>query len=283
MEKKVLILGSNGMAGHVISRKLIDEGFEVTKVAGLNADYNVNFEKENEFTFLLNKMKYYDFVINCVGCLVDESKQNPDRATFLNTKLPKLIESKLRAVDTKIIHLSTDCVFSGKTNEFYTEESVPDEVEAYGATKAAGEINNNKDITFRLSYVGPEIKNNGTGLLHWFLTNNSSFINGYSDHLWSGITTLELARVICCYIKNPEVTGIINLVNNDFSCSKYDLLFMFRKYFKKNIVLKKLESGIPKNKILRTNKLPKYLSVNTFDMQLRNLGEFMNNSDYPYS
>ena len=170
---KVLILGSQGMAGHVISKYLKNQGHEVFTAAKTNEDLYINVEdKESIVKCFYNK---FDYVINCIGLLVKPSNDYPDKAILINSWFPHFIETILKNTDTKLIHLSTDCVFSGSKGN-YIETDFHDETNFYGKSKSIGEVNNNKDITFRMSIIGPELKINGTGLFNWLLTNNNSNI-----------------------------------------------------------------------------------------------------------
>jgi dTDP-4-dehydrorhamnose reductase len=175
---RILVLGSNGMAGHVITRYLKEQNYNVKTLARNNATFCVDVENDiSELDNILNK-ENFDFVINCIGLLVKDSNDNPDKAAFVNCYLPHFIESKLKDKETKLIHLSTDCVFSGQKG-YYTENDIHDEMNFYGRSKSFGEVNNNKDITFRMSIIGPEIKENGTGLFHWFVNSKENIIPGW--------------------------------------------------------------------------------------------------------
>jgi dTDP-4-dehydrorhamnose reductase len=111
-------------------------------------------------------------------------------------------------------------VFDGKKGE-YLEEDIHTEMNAYGSSKSNGEINNSKDITFRMSIIGTEIKSNGTGLLNWVLTNPNKELQGWDNAWWNGITTLQLAKSINLYINDPKISGVYHLVSNDNKIDKY--------------------------------------------------------------
>ena len=150
---------------------------------------------------------------------------------------------------TKVIHMSTDCVFSGKKGQ-YTEYDFKDGDTFYDRSKALGEINNNKDLTFRNSIIGPDLNENGIGLFNWFMKQNDH-VNGYSNAMWTGVTTLTLAKAMEKAIEE-NITGIYNLVNNT-SISKYELIKLFNKYFKNNkIVISKFEDFKSDKSLIRT-------------------------------
>src|SRR5690606_24943808 len=113
---------------------------------------------------------------------------------------------------SKLIHISTDCVFSGNRGA-YTEDDFCDANDTYGRSKALGELNNDRDLTIRTSIIGPELKTNGEGLLHWFL-NQSTPVNGFTEAYWGGVTTLELAKAIKTALMS-DLKGIVNLTNGE--------------------------------------------------------------------
>ena len=246
---KVLVIGSNGMAGHVITKYLRQQGHTVSTVAKTDASYCVDIENSLEVQSLTRILYNFDYVINCIGLLVKDSIARPDRAAYINGWFPHYLEYLLKNTRTTLIHLSTDCVFDGSKGN-YKEDAIHSEMNVYGKSKSMGEVNNDKDVTFRMSIIGPEIKSNGTGLFNWIVTTPDKEINGWNNALWNGITTLELAKCIDTYMSNPIITGVYHLVNNDNKINIFKLLTKINKIF----VLKKIvnETSGPKdvNKIL---------------------------------
>lgn len=272
---KILIFGSQGMAGHIVNRYLSLKGHDIDTVARSNAKFSLDIENFLLVTQFLKEIKNdYDYIINCIGLLVKDSQDRPDRAILINSWFPHAIEHAIAGSKTKLIHLSTDCVFDGQKGN-YIESDLHTETNFYGKSKSLGEVNNNKDITFRMSIIGTELKTNGSGLLNWILTNNSTEISGYENALWNGITTLELAKCIEYYINNPSINGVYHLVNNDININKYQLLCKINNIFEleKNII----KTNGPKdvNKILiDTRKEFKY-QIKDYDTQIRELKEFV--------
>lgn len=270
---KILILGSNGMAGHVITRYLKEQNYNVKTLARNNATFCVDVENDiSELDNILNK-ENFDFVINCIGLLVKDSNDNPDKAAFVNCYLPHFIESKLKDKETKLIHLSTDCVFSGQKG-YYTENDIHDEMNFYGRSKSFGEVNNNKDITFRMSIIGPEIKENGTGLFHWFVNSKENIIPGWDNAFWSGVTTLELAKCINMYIQTPKITGIYHITNKE-GITKYDLLVKINKIFDLNKTIQRTQGPKTINKILIDTRKELDFNILDYDSMLVNLKNFI--------
>lgn len=220
---KILVLGSQGMAGHMIFKYFSDKKYDVTPAARPR----IRVEDTDSINNVV--LNDYDFVINCIGLLVQDSNTNPDKAILINSWFPHYLESILKNTKTKLIHLSTDCVFDGKRGNYF-ESDTHTETNYYGRSKSLGEVDNDKDITFRMSIIGPELKN-GTGLLNWILTNKDTVLPGWDNAWWNGITTLQLAKSIEKYIQNPSITGIYHLVSNKHCINKYELLKLITEVY----------------------------------------------------
>lgn len=232
MEKmKVLILGSTGMLGHMMFNYLSkNSDFELYDLVFRNKlreeSIICDITDQEAVRNTLIEIKP-DYVINCIGVLIQGSNTNPSNAIYINSFFPHFLTSIMREINSRLIHISTDCVFSGKKGS-YVETDYRDADDVYGRSKALGEIQNNTDVTIRTSIVGPEIKLKGEGLLHWFL-NQSGEINGYEKAKWGGVTTLELSKAVLEVIKQ-NITGLIHLTNNE-KISKYEMLCLFKETF----------------------------------------------------
>lgn len=234
MAKKILILGSSGMAGHVITLYFQEQGYDVTAYTTKAFKHCSKNIIGNAFdTNILKDILLtgnYDAVINCIGILNQFAEDNLAKAVYLNGYLPHLIADTLKDSATRLIHMSTDCVFAGN-NGPYKEDSFPDGHKFYDRTKALGEVIDNKNLTFRNSIIGPDLNCNGIGLFNWFMKQKGT-IKGYTQAIWTGVTTLTLAKAMDQALKE-NLTGLFNLVNNT-SISKYDLLQLFNKHFRGN-------------------------------------------------
>lgn len=271
---KVLIFGANGMAGHLISTYLKKSGINVSTVARSNADYCLDIENVNITRKFLEEISTdYDYIINCIGLLVNDSISRPDRAILINSWFPHAIEDAIKNSNTRLIHLSTDCVFDGVKGN-YVETDFHSETNSYGKSKSCGEVNNSKDITFRTSIIGPELKSNGTGLLNWIFTNPDNNLNGWENAWWNGITTLQLAKCIETYMKNPIISGIYNVVNNDVKINKYDLLCKVNKIYNLGKTVNKTNGPKTVNKILVDTKKLIDFKIPNYDVQLTELKYF---------
>ena len=255
--KKILIIGSKGMAGHMIKNYLESRNkYEVYSTFRKKENEILN-EKEfdldafntEKLREILNTVKP-DFVINCIGILNQFAEENPDIAIYVNGYFPHLLDRLSKEYGYKLIHITTDCVFSGKKGN-YTENDFRDADSYYGRSKAIGEVNNNRTLTFRTSIIGPDINEKGIGLFNWF-TKQSEEINGYSNVFWSGVTTLELAKAIEASFEQ-NISGIYHLTNNE-KISKYDLLKLFAKYTGKEIKINKYENYHSDKTLIDTRK-----------------------------
>ena len=225
---KVLVLGATGMAGHVVYFYLQSTG----KYKMTNAVFRSKLTDDSivldvtDFRAVENmlRMEKPDVVVNCVGVLVKGSREHPDNAILLNAYFPHFLERVTGDTHIRLIHISTDCVFSGLKGN-YTEEDFRDADDIYGRSKALGEVVNDKDLTIRTSIIGPELKRNGEGLFHWFMSQRGQ-INGFTKAIWGGVTTLELAKAIDYAITRNQ-TGLSQL-SNGTGISKYDLLGLFK-------------------------------------------------------
>jgi dTDP-4-dehydrorhamnose reductase len=282
MHKRVIVLGANGMAGHVIATCLKEDGCEVISVARSKSFINPTVLMDvTDFASLakfLNKSKA-DVIVNCVGLLNKTAEDNPDQAILINSFLPHFLESQTKNTKTKIIHISTDCVFSGEEGG-YTENALKNGSGFYAQTKALGELDNSKDLTFRTSIIGPEININGIGLFHWFASQNGT-IKGYTEVYWTGITTIELANAIKAAI-SENLSGVYHLVN-DSIISKFRLISIFNHVFDKNLNIEPFE-GYISDKSLINSRTDFAFRVKSYEEMITELKSWIqiNRDIYPH-
>lgn len=273
--KKILILGAAGMAGHVIAEYLAQKPeYEIVRCARSALTLDTIVLDITEFSKLEHVLrdKKLDVVVNCVGMLVQASQDRVDQAILVNSYLPHFLSRLGRKYGFKLIHISTDCVFSGDRGG-YSEDDFRDGDTAYARTKALGEVINSVDLTLRTSIIGPELKQDGTGLLHWFLMQKGA-IKGYTKVYWSGVTTLELAKVVDFCI-NHRVAGLVNLTMSR-KISKFDLLVECQKVWKHRLVQILTDDVHASDKSLfsRRTDLPSQLPL-TYPAILTELRDFM--------
>lgn len=222
--KRITVIGAGGMAGHVVSAYLAGTGkFQLQNITHrlkLAPDWiQADAERRDEIAALVSGFSP-DAVINCVGLLVKESELSPGKAAYVNGYFPHFLEGLGLQKNFKLIHLSTDCVFSGEKGA-YAENDPRDGKGFYAQSKAMGEVINSRDLTIRTSIIGPELKKDATGLFHWFL-NAKGGVKGFEKVYWNGVTTLQLAKSIEKLL-SLNTSGLCHLVSPE-SITKYELL-----------------------------------------------------------
>ena len=272
---KILVLGCNGMAGHLISLFFKEQGYEVVGFArqqSQNLDSTI-IGDASDIALIKNVVEEdnYDAVINCIGLLNQFAENNKAMAVLLNGYLPHYLVEITKTMKTKVIHMSTDCVFAGNDGPYY-EDSLPNGATFYDRSKAIGEINNDKDLTFRNSIVGPDIKESGIGLFNWFMKQNGE-VGGYTGAIWTGVTTFTLAKAMEQALKE-NLTGLYNLVNNE-SINKYDLLGLFNKYFRGGEIIINPNDKLQLDKSLRSKRDDFGFVVPSYEQQIKEMREWV--------
>lgn len=249
VKNKILLFGATGMAGHMVYYYLRSlNKYEIVNVVyrtKLTDDSIVVDVSDREAVRKIVDDVRPDFILNCIGVLIKGAKEHPENAILINAWFPHLLKKLSDKVGAKLIHISTDCVFSGKKGN-YTESDFRDADDIYGRSKALGEIINDKDLTIRTSIIGPELKANGEGLFHWFMRQKGQ-VNGFKTAVWGGVTTLELAKAIDKALEQ-KLTGLVQL-SNGLGITKYDLLHLFREiWYRKDIEILPFDgNGIDKS------------------------------------
>lgn len=278
---RFFVLGSNGMAGHTISLYLKEQGNEVLGFDREKSQY-VDSISGNAFDleFLRKVIKngHFDSIINCIGILNQFAEQNKASAAFLNAYFPHFLAETTQGTDTQVIHMSTDCVFSGKKGA-YTEDDFQDGETFYDRSKALGELNDDKNITLRNSIVGPDINPNGIGLLNWFMSQKGE-INGYTKTMWTGQTTLQLAKTMLQAAKE-KANGLYNMVP-DRSISKYELCNLFNHYLRDDSISIRPVEGVNVNKSLKRTRYQFSYLIPDYELMIKEMAEWIINHKYMY-
>jgi dTDP-4-dehydrorhamnose reductase len=282
-KKNFLVFGSEGMAGNTIATYLIEQGHSVVGFSRTSSTKKHSIKGDVVNKDLVEKVikdGNFDTIINCIGILNQFAERNHEMAVYLNSYFPHLLVSLTKDTNIQVIQMSTDCVFSGKKGG-YSEMDFPDGETFYDRTKALGEINDNKNLTLRNSIVGPDIKENGIGLFNWFMKQEGT-IRGYTNAKWSGVTTLELAKIMeKAAIKKS--TGLINMVHKE-SISKYNLLKIFNKYFCNNsLIIEPFEGFVADKSLVRTNFNLEY-EVPDYETMVSEMADWIyaHKSNYPH-
>ena len=280
---RFLVLGATGMAGHVIALYLKERGHEVVGTFRCKSKTTQYLDFYGIDTIELDvtdgarlssiiSTSGSDVIVNCIGLLNTECDKRPDLAIYLNTYLPHRVARIASSSRTRVIQISTDCVFAGNTGP-YTELSIPDGRSQYDRTKALGELNDDSNLTLRQSIVGPDPDQNGIGLLNWFMK-QTGVVKGWTGAIWTGLTTLELAKAIeACALSGS--TGLINMVPDGDGISKYSLLCLFNECLRSHPLEIVEEKGIQLDKtLIRTNVDSSFIPA-SYPEQIDNLSNWI--------
>ena len=270
MKLNVLILGGSGLVGSSLIRHLnsydnLDISFtyhmnlpkEFTRIKNLKFDC-LNFDKNKT----IKSFSKFDFIVNCI---IDNNNfnnlnDNVERLKFfkINSIFPKFLSLLTEASKTKIIHLSSDAVFSGTKETPYTESDHPDPICIYGVSKLLGEQDSDNLINIRSSFIGnsPYKKN---GLIEWLDSfKKDETIYGFNDYIWSGITTLQLSQFLYNIFNEKlfydlrKFGSVVNLYNSS-PLSKFELLLSISNIFKKKLNILEKNNERPINRSLETD------------------------------
>jgi len=238
---RILILGGEGMLGHkvfqVLSRRF--EAFAAFRsLNGLWTHYPmyVNVDRSHtiggvdvmDFNSVVRAFAQVkpDVAVNCIGIVkqVKEAK-DPIVSISLNSLFPHRLAELCAATGTRMLHMSTDCVFSGRKGN-YTEDDIPDAEDLYGRTKLLGEVNREGCLTMRTSIFGRDFAKQ-SALLEWFLSNRGGRVRGYVNAIYTGFPTQVLARIMAdLIVEYPGLSGLYHISSDPIN--KYDLLVRIR-------------------------------------------------------
>lgn len=238
---RVLILGVSGMLGSAMYRVL--SGNTALSVYGTARSENVrksfsvalsdriifgvDVESPDSLIKVFGEVQP-DVVINCVGLVKQLSDSNdPLQAVPINTLLPHRLAALCKATSSRLIHISTDCVFSGAKGD-YVETDFPDAYDIYGRSKLMGEVDYPNAITLRTSIIGRELFGHRS-LVGWFLAQQGA-VQGFTRAVFSGLPTVELARVVNDYVlPRTDLHGLYHVSTKPIN--KFDLLVLIAKAY----------------------------------------------------
>lgn len=177
-----------------------------------------------------------DAVVNCVGIVKQlAAAKDPIPSIEINSLLPHRLAAECRTAGARLVHISTDCVFSGKRG-MYTEEDAPDAEDLYGRSKLLGEVTGERAITLRTSIIGRELHAT-SGLVEWFLSRRGATADGYTRAIFSGLTTAELARVIANVLEHhPGLSGLWHVSAEPIA--KLELLQLLNDAYRANVTIR---------------------------------------------
>jgi dTDP-4-dehydrorhamnose reductase len=243
MNEKVLVLGGAGMLGHKIVQTL-GQRFDVWATFReaappelLAADRAVRGVDATEFDTVDRALREVrpGVVVNCIGVVKQRAEaHDPVLSITINSLLPHRLARICGELGARVIHISTDCVFTGRKGS-YLESDTPDAEDLYGRTKLLGEVEGEGALTLRTSIIGRELRST-TGLVEWFLSNRGGAVDGYTEAIFSGLTTLALSRLIADVIeRHQDLSGLYHVAADPIS--KYDLLVLLDQAFHTNAMI----------------------------------------------
>jgi dTDP-4-dehydrorhamnose reductase len=248
---KIAVVGANGMLGREVADYLSKNDNLVIHAFTRHVTDNVKNKYYFQYDHLFDRFDYYDYIINCAGVLRVPNKNL--KLAFEAFKINTLLPFRISAlnISNKIINIATDGVFSGRDGG-YVETSKHDNFDVYGKTKSFGEVKSDRVYNLRCSIIGVE-QGSANSLLSWFLNQrDGSSVNGYVNHLWNGITTLQFSKICANIIlNNIQVDNLQHIVPKD-KVSKYELLSLFNSIYKKNIKIIPIEDTLPVDRTLET-------------------------------
>ena len=262
---RILILGADGMIGHKIAQSL--EDFELilasrksisSKSIGILKGKMVLHNLITDSLDLLLDSTTPDIIINCAGITTRRGvEDNIVNTGLLNSELPHKLDSWANLNSKKLIHFSTDCVFSGNRGN-YLDYDFADADDIYGKSKALGEVDSPNTLTLRCSMIGRELYN-FTELFEWLKKNKNKKIEGYSKAFYSGITTVRMGMILNQILKkNLNLSGIYNISSTPIS--KFDLLIKLSNAFSLNVEVKQ-NTNNKSNKVLISEKFTEITGI----------------------
>ncbi len=260
-EQKVLIIGCTGMLGHEVLRVFKESCFETY---GTHRWKNQSQEDctlyldlldgKEAIASLLKKIKP-NIVINCAGILKPNVNKDPVITVLVNSLSPHILAQICQKIDARFIHVTTDCVYDGVTGN-YNETDKKTPVDFYGLSKLTGEVTYGNNLSVRTSYIGHELREKKYNLLDWFLYNTALECDGFTNHYWNGVTTIELAKFLVFLCREHRgLNGILHFYGE--TVTKYNLLNLFKKVYEKNIEINEYRCTSSCNRTLTSLYLEK--------------------------
>lgn len=299
MKTKILVLGSTGMLGHMVLKVLSKESAFEAHGTHLNNkkdhfyfDVITGLEK---LSLIYNKGAGYNYFINCIGITKDKIDEKDKKfvrlAEKINAKFPHELADFAKQRGIRIIHISTDGIFSGIVGR-YDEDSPCDSQDVYARTKRTGEVVSDNVLNIRCSIIGPSPFEK-RGLFEWFYSQpDGSKIEGYTNHIWSGVSTLQFAELCSRIIKNNSFDALrkesplFHFAPNR-PVSKYELLKILKFKLDKNIIIVPIEhrDGPIKRILVSMYKGLKKIYPHDRSMEdvISELLVFINHNNIPFS
>jgi dTDP-4-dehydrorhamnose reductase len=262
---KIFILGANGMLGRYVT-KVLNKNYQIKALT--RDDYGDQSQKVNLIEHLQHVVTENDVIINCIGAIKQKDFTNMGMFN-LNTIVPAQLMLLQTWIGCKVIHITTDCVFDGKRGNYY-EDDKPNATDPYGIYKASGEFSAVTNI--RTSIIGEE-KQSKRSFLEWIKSNRGGKINGYTNHMWNGMTCLELCGVISMIIDLKFFWSGVRHVISPQPISKFELARMINKHFNLGINIIPTQAVESIDRTL-ASKYPHIFDISDYDKQIFELTKF---------
>lgn len=276
---KVTILGATGMLGHTVSKYFIEQyGRENTFLTyrnlqvfvdefGLPGKQGVFFDPLIGVAPIIPLLSKSDFVINCIGLIKQRmSDEDTLKAIQINSVFPWTLARLCKSLDCRLIHITTDCVFSGSDGG-YDEYRLHDCTDVYGKTKSLGEPTN--CMVLRTSIIGEELHGN-VSLVEWAKSQKGKMVDGYVSHFWNGVTTYQFSK-ICHRIIEEDLyqEELFHIFSNDIS--KYELLKLLNSRFDLDLIINRQKTVPIDRRLCSYKSLNKKLNIPSIEDQIKEM------------
>jgi len=268
---KVFILGHKGMLGRYVYSYFKQQNFDVVGVDKNIIDAsNTTKEKLSAILLLTLKAKKGDVFINCAGTIkpmVD--KHGSLNAIQVNSVFPHLLSSSCKDNGFNMIHITTDCVYSGKKG-LYTEDDLHDCTDVYGKSKSLGEPS---DCTvLRTSIIGEEI-GQARSFIEWIKSSKDKTVNGFINHNWNGVTCLQVAKIFENIILNDKYWNGVQIVTSPNIINKCDMVKLISDTYNLNITVTPVEDKNPIDRTMESKYINNF-NIPALEQQIKELKEF---------
>jgi len=252
---RTLVLGATGMLGSMVFDYLCRHtDLDVVGTARKRSEkfelYDV-YQSPEDLEQDGFEWQSIDYVINCIGITKpychDDNMNEVQNAIHINSAFPHKLNAFAREKELKVLQIATDCVYSGRKGQ-YIESDIHDALDAYGKTKSLGEVRSGAYLNLRCSIIGPEIFNKAF-LLEWFMSQpKGASVNGFTNHHWNGVTTLQFAKLCAKIIEQNKFDELAELSNvhhflPNTTVSKYELLKTFDEVFERGLTVMESKGG----------------------------------------
>lgn len=265
--EKIMVIGSTGMLGYAVSSYFKTNDYDIVEISRDQFDIaNDPIDKLKSF------MIGVGVVINCAGVIKPTiAKNSIENVLKINSLFPRNLAKLSDQLGIKCFHITTDCVYTGRKGN-YSEEDFFDAEDLYGLSKNAGE---NKDcMTLRTSIIGEE-NNQSRSLLEWAKSQAGKVVNGFTNHLWNGVTTLYLAEIIETILTQGLFEKGLFHIHSPNTVDKYQLLQIFNRAYKLELKINPAEAKEPVDRSLSSiYDLSKNAAVKTIEQQVTEMQEF---------